>query len=106
MELDLAGFFDEGADEGFGVAVDGGYDGGRDGLGESGVCDLGFFGRGVLVGLFGGGGVKMGVVWCAVLWFGGLEEGGRKEGRREEEEEATRTLRTVSFFSLTRRYMS
>lgn len=93
LELDLAGFFDEGADEDFGVAVDGGYDGGGDGLGEGGVCDLGFFYRGI--SWFVWEGCEDGVVWGV--------GGGRKEGRREE---GTRTLRTVSFFSLTRRYMS
>lgn len=38
--LDLACSFDEGADEGFGVAVDGCYDVWRDGLGDGLVGDL------------------------------------------------------------------
>jgi len=52
LELDLASFFDEGADEDFGVAVYGGYDGGGHGLGEGGVCDLCLVGL-RLVGGFG-----------------------------------------------------
>jgi len=38
--LDFAGSFDEVADEDFGVAVDGGDDGGGHGLREGLVCDL------------------------------------------------------------------
>lgn len=38
--LDVAGAFDKGADEGFGVAVYGGYDGWGDGLGDGLVYDL------------------------------------------------------------------
>lgn len=38
--LDLAGTFDEVADEDLGVAVDGGDHGGGDGLREGLICDL------------------------------------------------------------------
>ena len=40
LGLYFAGALDEGADEGFGVTVDGGYDGWWDGLGDCLVDDL------------------------------------------------------------------
>ena len=74
LGFDFEGAFDDGADEGLGVAVDCCYDGGRHGLGESLVRYLEL----VLKDL---------------------------EGRVEYETELY-TLRTVSFFSLTRRKAS
>ena len=40
LELNFAGTFDKDAEEVFGVAIYGCYDGRRDGLGEGLVCDL------------------------------------------------------------------
>jgi len=53
LGLDLSGAFDEGADEGFGVAVYGCDYGRGDGLGEGLVCDLGCSGMSGWLGMDG-----------------------------------------------------